>query len=89
MCTIKDADLNNVVALQAVCTAVLANWDQLSSTDGSDGRVNTVYLPIGDSVIPIAVYSGICSWVDDYLEGDDLTSIYEDWNCFLVTCSTL
>ena len=82
MCTIKYADLNNVVALQAVCTAVLANWEQLSSTDGSDGRVSTVHLTVRDTVVPITVSTGICSWVGDYLEGDDLASIYEDWELF-------
>ena len=67
---------NRVRMLRDVCALVLGNWEYLASRgdeyidltldSGDDIRINTGY--------------GICNWVKNYLDEDDMQNVYESWD---------
>ena len=68
-----------VSTLRDVCALVLSNWDYLASS-----RVGYIYLQsenlCDDVRIPLG--SGICYWVEVYLDCGDMVSVYESWEHF-------
>lgn len=67
---------NQVRMLRDVCNEVLSNWEYLA---GAGGEYIDLPLDSGDD-IRINTGYGICDWVENYLDEDDMRSVYESWS---------
>ena len=68
---------NQVRLLQKVIQLVLRDWDYLANECGDE--YIDLQLESGDD-IRINTGYGICDWIENYLDEDDMRNVYESWD---------